>query len=179
MPIKGQAYTFVLHLVEAGTSNFKANPTLAAGDFKVSTDFSVRANLATLPTVSPAGSIDVRVDLSAAEMGGNIVILEAKDQTSPAEWATVAVQIETDSAAEARPKGVVVSDATNSTISFKTDINKADDFYVSSWVRFLSGTLEGQSRPISGFNSATKFIRLSRALTSIPTAGDQFEIING
>jgi hypothetical protein len=41
----------------AQPGNFKSNPTIAAGDFKVSTDGGALGNLTTLPTVSPASSI--------------------------------------------------------------------------------------------------------------------------
>jgi len=67
--------------------NFRVNPTIAAGDFKVSIDGGTLTNLATLPVVEPAGSRGVKISLSAAEMNGDRIRVEAIDQTAPKEWA--------------------------------------------------------------------------------------------
>ena len=79
--IKGQAYTFYVSLLsQADKDIFQVNPTLAAGDVKVSIDGGALNNLATLPAVTPAGSKLVKVDLSAAEMNGdqiNVVFSDA------------------------------------------------------------------------------------------------------
>ena len=66
--------------------NFKSNPTIAAGDFKVSIDGGALANLATLPSVSPASSIWVLITLSSSEMNGDVIAVQAIDQTAPKEW---------------------------------------------------------------------------------------------
>lgn len=60
-------------------TTFKVNPTIAAGDFQVSTDNGAFVNLTTLPVVQPAGSILVKVNLSAAEMNGDKITVRAKD----------------------------------------------------------------------------------------------------
>lgn len=85
-PKKNVAYEFSMPLVDtANPTNFKVNPTIAAGDFQVSTDNAAFANLTTLPVVSPSGSIMVKVNLSAAEMNGDKVMVRAKDAAG-AEW---------------------------------------------------------------------------------------------
>ena len=38
VPISGQAYTFSLSLFSQATGDVVANPTIAAGDFNISTD---------------------------------------------------------------------------------------------------------------------------------------------
>ena len=75
--------------------NFKSSPTLAAGDFKVAVDATALANLATLPTVSPAAGVLVLVTLSASEMNGDVITLVCIDQTSPKEWADLVISIPT------------------------------------------------------------------------------------
>jgi hypothetical protein len=70
----------------AALGEFKANPTIAAGDFKVDIDGAGFANLSVLPSVSPAGSVAVLVTLPAAEMNGDVITFTAIDQTSPKEW---------------------------------------------------------------------------------------------
>jgi len=71
------------------------NPTLAAGDAKVSTDGAAFANPGTLPAVTPAGGRGVKVTLSAGEMNGDNVLLILTDQTAPEEWQTLTVSIRT------------------------------------------------------------------------------------
>ncbi len=52
---KNAAYTMYVGLVDqSNTKVFRAAPTLAAGDFKVSKDGGAFANLGTLPAVTPA-----------------------------------------------------------------------------------------------------------------------------
>lgn len=79
----------------ANPGNFKSNPTIAAGDFKVAVDATALANLTTLPTVSPASSVLVLITLSAAEMNGDVITLVGIDQTAPKEWADIVISIPT------------------------------------------------------------------------------------
>lgn len=79
----------------ANPGNFKSSPTIAAGDFKVAVDATALANLATLPTVSPASTVLVLITLSAAEMNGDVITLVCVDQTAPKEWADFVLSIPT------------------------------------------------------------------------------------
>lgn len=74
---------------------FQVNPTIAAGDFKVDLDGAGLNNLATLPTVSPAGSALVQISLSAAEMNGNVVTVVGVTQATPKQWADFVLSIPT------------------------------------------------------------------------------------
>ena len=82
-------------LITRGSVNFKANPTLAAGDVKISKDGGTYANLTTLPAVTPASSRSVKVSLSATEMTASQVTVLFVDQTSPKEWEDQEIKIET------------------------------------------------------------------------------------
>ncbi len=85
-PNKGEDFIVHIALEDAGTpGRFKANPTIAAGDFKVSKDGGALANLTTLPTVEPAGSVWVKISLSATEMTADNVAIQGIDQDGP-EW---------------------------------------------------------------------------------------------
>lgn len=85
-PKKNTAYELSISLVDAASpTSLKANPTLATGDFKISIDNGAFTNLASLPVVEPAGSILVKVSLSASEMNGDKVTIWAKDAAG-AEW---------------------------------------------------------------------------------------------
>lgn len=94
LPLNGTAYTFYITLVDAGDpSGFVIDPAIAAGDFKVSTDGSAQTDLDTLPIVSPAGSSNVLVTLSAAEMTGSKVTIQGVDVTG-AQWEDVSVFVD-------------------------------------------------------------------------------------
>lgn len=92
-PKKNTAFTFSIGLIDlANRPFFKLNPTLATGDFKVSIDGAAFNNLATLPTVAPAGGRNVEVSLSAGEMGGDRIVVQAVD-VAGSEWDEVMITI--------------------------------------------------------------------------------------
>lgn len=94
-PKKNTEYIFYVSLAsQANTKVFQANPTLAAGDVKVSTDGGAEANITTLPVVTPAGSKRVKVTLSAAEMNGDNVQVTFSDAAGD-EWCDLTVNIQT------------------------------------------------------------------------------------
>lgn len=93
-PKKNVAYQFYTTLVAAADPNtFQVNPTIATGDFKVSKDGGALANLATLPSVAPAGSRMVKIDLSADEMNADKVMVQGVDAAG-GEWQEMAVFID-------------------------------------------------------------------------------------
>jgi hypothetical protein len=95
-PVKGEDFITYVALVDAASPlSFKANPTIASGDWKVSKDGGALANLTTLPSVEPAGSIWVKVTLSATEMNADNVAIQGIDQTATKEWADFALSIPT------------------------------------------------------------------------------------
>ena len=82
----GTAWT--LHgyqLVDRSTGQYRNTPTLASGDFKIEKDGGTAANLATLPTVSPAGGSSISIALSATEMQCKQVTIRMVDAAG-AEW---------------------------------------------------------------------------------------------
>lgn len=84
-PKKGVEYIFYTGLRSQATSQLQANPTLAAGDFKVATDDAAPANLGTLPVVDADFTKRVKVTVSASEMNGDNITIIASDQAG-AEW---------------------------------------------------------------------------------------------
>lgn len=94
-PKKNTALILYVGLVsQADTKLLKANPTLAAGDFKVSVDGGAFANLATLPTVTPAAGTAVKISLSAAEMNGDNIVVACIDAAG-AEWCDQLINLQT------------------------------------------------------------------------------------
>lgn len=94
-PKRATEYIFYISLVsQANTKIFQANPTIAAGDFKVSIDGGAEANPATLPAVTPASSKRVKITLSIAEMTGDNITVTCSD-ASGAEWCDLTINIQT------------------------------------------------------------------------------------
>jgi hypothetical protein len=98
-PVKNEDFILFVSLQDlAASGSFKANPAIAAGDFKVSKDGGALTNLATLPTVTPAGSVMLKLTLSATEMNADSVTVVGIDQTADKEWADFVLTIPTTSA---------------------------------------------------------------------------------
>lgn len=132
-PKRGIAYEFSLTLVDAASpANFRADPTIATGDFKVSTDNGAFADLAALPVVLPAGSVQVRVQLSAAEMDGDKVSVWAKDAAG-AEWEEAFVFLDVPTATVEDTPGLVWSEVLEGTVT------------AEEAMRVLLGTLTGRT----------------------------------
>jgi hypothetical protein len=79
----------------ASSGSMQANPTLAAGDVRISLDGGALNNLATLPTVTPAAGKLVKVTLSQAETNADNLAIVFSDQTATKEWADTVVSIQT------------------------------------------------------------------------------------
>jgi hypothetical protein len=93
-PKRAEDFEFTVCLEDfSNPGNFKSNPTLAAGDFKISKDGGALANLNTLPTVEPASGPIVKIVLSATEMTADKVTVVCQDQTAPKEWTDYAITI--------------------------------------------------------------------------------------
>lgn len=95
-PVKNEDFIIGVGVADATNStDLKTNPTIAAGDWQVSKDFGAFANLTTLPTVSPAGSQQIKITLSATEMNADVVTIRGVDQTADKEWADFILAIPT------------------------------------------------------------------------------------
>lgn len=77
----------------------------------------------------------------------------------------------------------VISNESNSATTFMTDLTESVDDYFSSplLVKFIDNNLKGQVKPIaktSSYNGTTKFLTVSSAFTSPPSAGSKGIIIS-
>ena len=88
-PKQATAYNFGFELVsQSDVKLFQNNPTLAAGDFKISKDFGAFSNLATLPTVTPSSTRQVKAAVSGTEFTADDAGIEGIDAAG-AEWCDV------------------------------------------------------------------------------------------
>lgn len=99
-PLRNSAFTTYVSLWDmASPGTYRVNPTLAAGDVKVSKDGGAFSNVngdgSGLLVVAPAGSQMVGLPLVASEMDADNVVIQFVDQTSPKEWADLIIVIVT------------------------------------------------------------------------------------
>lgn len=95
-PTKSVAFTTTITLRSASDNiSMISNPTIAVGDFQISKDGGVFANLTTLPVVSPAAGVGVTIALSATEMNADRVLITGIDQTATKEWVDFSLTIMT------------------------------------------------------------------------------------
>lgn len=86
-PKKGVAYEMLVALTALNDpQSFIVNPTIVAGDFKISRDGANFVNLNTLPVVTPILSNTVKVNLSAFEMTADKIAISGVDAAGE-EWA--------------------------------------------------------------------------------------------
>lgn len=79
-------------LYAKGTTDILVSPTIAAGDFMISKDGGAFAQLATLPVVSPAGSAQVKFELSLAESEALSATIIGIDQAG-SEWEDIFIDV--------------------------------------------------------------------------------------
>ncbi len=98
-PVKNEDFLIRIALEDMeNPGEFKSSPTIATGDFKVTTDAGGFGNLGTIPSVSPAAGVAVLITLSNTEMNGDVITVAGIDQTDPKEWADFFLSIPTTSA---------------------------------------------------------------------------------
>ena len=94
-PKKGVTYTLPVALLSvANPGMFQSNPTIAAGDFKLSKDGGTLTNCTNLPVVTPAGSPILWLVLTAAEMTADLVSIVGSDQAGD-EWGPIHLALHT------------------------------------------------------------------------------------
>jgi hypothetical protein len=73
--------------------------------------------------------------------------------------------------------GLVAAGGTPTTTTFRTTLTQPDDTYDHQTLLFLTGNLEGESKPILSYSQTNGEITLDEALTEAPVAGDEFVIL--
>jgi len=74
-------------------------------------------------------------------------------------------------------EGSVAGTGTPTTTEFHTDLTYVDDAFDEQILLFVSGALEGESRPINRNFQTDGRVVLDEAFTSPPTSGDEFVIL--
>ena len=110
---------------QANTKIMQVNPTIAAGDFKVSTNGGALGNLTTIPAVTPASSAMIKFTLSAAEMNGDNVTVVGIDAAG-SEWCDLVVNIQT-AANQVDDVATLVTTVDTVVDGIQTDLDNATD----------------------------------------------------
>lgn len=77
------------------------------------------------------------------------------------------------------PRATVVSNVSNTSSTFETDLTESTtDYWKDALLLFVTGSLKGQVKKVSGYDGSTKFVTLSSAFTAAPSAADSFILIN-
>lgn len=98
-PVKNQAWSCLICLEDmSNPGSFKNSPTIAASDFKYSIDDGAFATAEITVTVDPAATESVKISMTAAGMNGDVILIKGQDQTTPKEWADIAICILTTTA---------------------------------------------------------------------------------
>ena len=150
VPVVGETYTFyITGLYAAGTANYQANPTIAAGDFQISTNGGAYENPDNLPAVVPAGGYQVRCIVSIAETnaagaGGHIAwrwIDQADDEWDSGGAEVIVHATNLDSLATATALATAQADLDNPA-QYKADVTNLDAAVSSRAVAGDAMTLE-------------------------------------
>lgn len=161
-PKKNTQFIFYTTLRQQANANlFQTNPTIAAGDFKVSTDGAALGNLGTLPVVTPAGSTMVKITLSTSEMNGDNVTVICSDAAG-AEWCDLSFNIQTS----ARQ----IDD-----LAYPTTSGRSIDVATTGEVGLDFDNVKAASAPTTLTNITVPTVTTTATatnLTNAPTAGD-------
>ena len=148
----------------------KSGIVWTASDCQVSKDGASFANTTNLPTeIGTSGRYSVVLTSSETDASWVMVKIERSD-IQPWDIAM---------ATGGHPSGTVVADGGNTATTFKTDLTEGTtDYWKDVLILFTTGTLLGQVRKVVTYDGTTKFVTLSSALTSTPTAGARFVLVN-
>lgn len=91
----GTEQSIYTSLTQYGDVSLMYNPTIVAGDVQISKDGGAFTTITTNPYENPAGSSQIKIELTIAETTAKQCIIRFKDQTVPPRWNDKIVSIET------------------------------------------------------------------------------------
>ncbi len=95
-PVKGKAFQFVIGLEDVNDpQKLLVDPTIVAGDFKISKDGNPYVNLQNIPGTSPGGSSAVLISLTGGEMNADRVLVSGVQNAANQDWADILIEVPT------------------------------------------------------------------------------------
>jgi len=168
---KNKAFTLSFAAIDPTSRPSRySGASFSAGDSQLSKDGASFSNTTNLPAeIGSTGRYSLT--LTAAELDcdhAHIKVTNASIDDVDLAYAT-----------GGQPTGAVVTDGSNTSSTFKTDLSEAtNDYWKDALLLFTSGSLIGQVKKISTYDGTTKFVTLSAALTGTPSSGDRFVLVN-
>jgi len=163
-PKNAAEFIFYVSLEDtAAPGYFKANPTLASGDVKISKDGGALANLNTLPTVTPAAGKAVKVTLSAMEMTADNVLVVFSDAAG-AEWNDLVISLHPQAKGHDDLASQAGVDDLPTNAELATALGTADDAVLAA-IAALNNLSQANIRSAVGLGSAN----LDTQLDALPT----------
>jgi hypothetical protein len=145
--------------------------SFSAGDLKLSKNGTAEANHSGTMTEVAGGLYFYEAALAEVDTLGFLSLRVVKAGALDF-IAVVAVSEDT-------VRGSVVTDAGNTSGSFKTDLASAEtDAYKDLLILFLDGPNRDQVKKCAGYNGTTKVLSTTAAFTDAPAAGDKFRVLN-
>lgn len=173
LPVRNLDFTFDVSLVSIADPNvFVTNPTLDSGDFELSLDGAAFAAITT-PTVTPAGSTNVHVALTPAQMDAEHIVVKWQDQAGGI-FADGQYAFSTLPYAGGIVAGGPGTTSFNGVDGWLNAVN--DDFYVNAFVYFLGGPNATGSFKITAYTASTRAFTVD-AMPQAPDPNDRFIIL--
>jgi len=161
-PSWGMQYIFYVALIDqTNGALFKVDPTIAAGDVKVTKDTGATSDLTVTPVANPAGSSRVQVALLESEMEAGNITVTFHDAAGD-EWADLSINIQPEMV-----KLIASGESSGGSNNTLVDIGlgAATDIYDGAQLQFVGGVYAGAKRYITGYDG------LGNLTFSPPTAG--------
>lgn len=199
MAIKGQSFDFSVALYSQSNGDILLSPTIESADFEISTDDGAYASLTNTPTVTPTGGGLVSFSITSSEVGNEKFSVKMIDSTGsqwqtmfyhetvvPSEWDRAYADHTTagtfgklmDQLRKANQAIDGSIDGASTTTSLNTDVTGyTDEAFDHELLLFVSGTLEGESRPILTYNGTTGVMTFEEPWTSAPSVADEFVLL--
>lgn len=156
----------IFPLITYGDTDFiGADPTLVAGDCKISKDGVAYVNTTNLPVWIGEGLF--KLILTAAEYTGKKMLITIKDQDGPA-WEDQAIYIETYGNANAQHPTMVFRDYTSVVIPYAPTAETACRVY--EYVFMPDGIT-----PVDAINAIAKIVSLPEDINSVLHTGQELE----
>jgi hypothetical protein len=139
-------------------------------------------------TAAPTAS-DIRsaIGLATANLDTQLAALPTASEVADAVWDednrdhltahSTGKNLDTIRKANYVTDGLVAAGGTPTTTVFRTTLTQPDDTYDHQTLLFLTGNLEGESKPILSYSQTNGEITLDEALTEAPVAGNEFVIL--
>lgn len=165
-------FDFITNMSSGEESDADATPTCSV--FEDDTD-TVMLSPTPVKRSSQTGNYRVQIDVTSGngfEIGRCYNVIVRAVVGAVASKACIGRFVVDNIAAK---RGAVVTDASNTSGTFKTNLSESTtDYHKGALILFISGDLSNQVRKVTGYNGSTKFITVGDGFTGTPVAGDKF-----